>query len=548
MKSSPQQRLDLAYERFCKTNAPLWTSRSRMAGFSNTILAEGFFCESGPNYTVRVGTIAKSLQDATGSRIEVLLQGALTKESRKVGLWGSYGVDGFVSLRDFFSKESLGSRFSIAFKALWDFSASFVFLLSGNPHRFFNLSAAGVRYGDLIYDEILKQNESQPLESKKRFTVRILSIADFRLFLRAFAYLSVLGKILKQVRPGFYVATHSQYLSYGLPMRFFRAHGVATIETTDDFLFINDGPAGELPKFHAQLRQQIVRELDSLTPPEAEKRAAESAQILEMRFSGQLEQIDVKMAYRDKRHYSPDELRVKLGIANQNPIVFVFAHVFSDAPQGASDGALFPDYYAWLRETLMMISGVHGVNWVIKPHPSVKAYREEGLVEKMVEDFCSSARSVFVCPPDFSTANVREIAQAVVTAQGTAGLEFACVGLPVVITSKPFYSGFGFTVEPESKSGYFDLLQNVVTVPRPGAEQVRLANLVFASFGKMFMSDHSIIDSLVKDLTWGVEREKDVASAYDLVSERLASHNPRHSLVYRMISTRFGASSVQASH
>jgi hypothetical protein len=548
MTDSTQKRLELAFERFCKTNATLWISRQGSAGVSKAILSEGFFCESGPNYTVRVGTIAKALQEATGGRIDILLQGALEKEPRKIDLWKSFGVDGFVSLRGIFADESWLSKVLISLRAACFFLAAFVYLALGNSKWFFNLSSGGVRFGDLIYDEILKQNEVEPVESKKRFSVRILSIRDLKLFLRAFAYLSVLEKVFKQVNPGYYVATHSQYLSYGLPIRFFRAHGVVTIETTDDFLFINGGPAGKLPKFHTQLRNDITRELKTLSPVDLDARAAASVQVLEKRFSGLLEQIDVKMAYRNKKHYGLEELRLRLGITNQNPIVFVFAHVFSDAPQGNSDGSLFEDYFVWLRETITRASKIEKINWVIKEHPSVKAYGEKGLVEKMVRKYCPDSSCVFVCPHDFSTANVKNIAHAVVTAQGTAGLEFACVGLPVVITSKPFYSGFGFTLEPESRSEYFQMLENLMEIRRPDSDQVRLANIVFASFGKMFLNDNSIIDSVVKDLTWGVEHQKDVAAAYDLVTGRLVSYDPKQSLVYELIMKHFGASSVQTTN
>jgi hypothetical protein len=86
-----------------------------------------------------------------------------------------------------------------------------------------------------------------------------------------------------------------------------------------------------------------------------------------------MEQIDVKAAYADKHQYSLIELKRKLGITNDNPIVFIFAHIFSDTPRGANDKILFIDFYKWLYETIKYVKDLKDINWVVKPHPSVQA-------------------------------------------------------------------------------------------------------------------------------------------------------------------------------
>ena len=128
----------------------------------------------------------------------------------------------------------------------------------------------------------------------------------------------------------------------------------------------------------------------------------------------------------------------------------MLAHVFSDAPILAP--ACCTPTTTSLLATLRACAQVSGVQWVVKPHPSASLYGEDGMVEKMVGD--AGARNVVVCPRDLNTRSLCDCADALVTVHGTAGLEFACLGIPTVLAGRPFYRGFGFTIEPATLEEY----------------------------------------------------------------------------------------------
>ena len=63
-------------------------------------------------------------------------------------------------------------------------------------------------------------------------------------------------------------------------------------------------------------------------------------------------------------------------------------------------------------------------------------------------------------PPDLHTASLHSIVDAIVTVRGTAGLEFAAIGVPPIITGEGPYSGHGFTIEPKTVEEYVTTLTN----------------------------------------------------------------------------------------
>jgi hypothetical protein len=68
----------------------------------------------------------------------------------------------------------------------------------------------------------------------------------------------------------------------------------------------------------------------------------------------------------------------------------------------------------------------------------------------------------------------------VVTVAGTAGMEFTALdGVPCVVAGRSSYTGFGFTIEPETVDEYWRTLDRIGTLPRLSESQKRTARLVF---------------------------------------------------------------------
>ena len=481
------------------------------------VLAEGYFALAGPNYAIRLGSIVKTIEDETGCKPLVYLSSGDDSEEDKKKIWRSFNIHNFIGLRkDIGFKVNL---FSLSFFSLYYFFKAAFYLALGASEKFVKLEHCGLQIGDLIYDSIIKKN------NRKTNTIKYIQLRDIRYFISVILNYLYSKWLYNNYNVKYLVTTHSQYTAYGMITRYMFSKGVTVFETTDDLLFIFDKTYNEkIPKFHVYMNLKIKDIFAKIY--ENDYFLDKTQSLLEDRFSGKLEQIDVKLAYSNKVIYSKQTIKEALFIENDNPIVFIFAHVFADAPCGLSNFQLFEDYYVWLSETVKKCSNITDVNWIVKEHPSVDAYGERGEVKKLVKKY-NKYGNIYNCPDNFSTASVKEIAQAIVTAQGTVGLEFSCVGIPVIVTSKPFYAGFGFTYEPKSKSEYFSLLENITQVKILDKHQIKSALTVYAAFSMLQNKDFALIDTQIKNLTWGSSVPQDIPAAFELMAQRLETINPK---------------------
>lgn len=198
--------------------------------------------------------------------------------------------------------------------------------------------------------------------------------------------------------------------------------------------------------------------------------------MLDARTSGREVQHDLIRAYSTaKRMPDAEELIKEFGAGHGKKLVLVMAHIFSDAPHGYP-GVLFRDYSHWLVETCRRLARNPNVALVVKEHPSVELYGEEGTIDEILsEPGLGDIRIV----KDLNTRSFFRCADVVVTCGGTCGMEFPCFGVPVVVAARPPYSGFSYITRPGSRREYYAILERIHGIPKLAKEQVHLARTVF---------------------------------------------------------------------
>jgi hypothetical protein len=501
------RRLDEAVSAFIAANARYWPAVE--ARSSGAILIEGHLAEYGPNYLFRTAVAAKALAEVRGLDIDVVFNGFTNRWTTAKRVYRSFGIGNFVFL---------GSRLFIG--NLWRRVVSAVFALRTtrglkSPDDILRIAYGGIRVGDLIYDDVLKLCGNETIERVDADVRR--AVANSYFFYLQYQALFASG------RYRYYVSTHTAYSEYGILCRVALAHGIPVIETTDiQMSYYTDDPRKKLPTYHDGIRSAIVNVLeDAGTDAEGMYAAAEEA--LKKRLASQIQQLDAQKAFRG-RTYTREGLRETLGLGDDRKIAFVLAHVFSDAPH-LSSGMLHADYFRWLSSTLEVCARAVDVIWVVKPHPSSELYGERGTVEGMVAWL--GAENVRLCPPDLNTRSLERCADALVTVHGTAGLEFSCVGIPVVLAGKPFYSGFGFSIEPASVAEYEHALLGLKNVVPLTSEQRRRAILVYGIWERQFDWHNPIVTADVLANVWGSERPRNLEAAYHIMARNLRSEDPR---------------------
>ena len=205
---------------------------------------------------------------------------------------------------------------------------------------------------------------------------------------------------------------------------------------------------------------------------------AEAEELLNAQFEGRSGRTLDRGAFLNKQELGRDELIAQLGLDPAKKNVLIMAHTFTDAVY--SFGSLyFRDYYDWLDKTLAIAEEVPEVNWILKAHPTRGAYHESA---DSVEDMFARHKKdhIFMLPDEVSPKSLRDLADVLLTVGGNAGAEYACYGVTPVIAGKPYYCGFGYTVEPADIEAYETQLRRIAELEPLNEAQRRMAKRVYA--------------------------------------------------------------------
>ena len=198
---------------------------------------------------------------------------------------------------------------------------------------------------------------------------------------------------------------------------------------------------------------------------------------LEERFLGKNGREIDRGAFYGKNVISRKELTEQYKINPDKKNVVIMAHTFTDAVFNYGN-YYFRDYYDWVEETLKLAQNITNVNWILKPHPTRSAYNEsEDSIEQLFEKY--KKEHMHFLSDDVSAESIKYIADVVVTIGGNAGGEFSCFGIPAVIVGKPYYHGFGFTMEPSTREEYDAILKKAHEIEPLTKEQIKTAKQVF---------------------------------------------------------------------
>lgn len=410
--------------------------------------------------------IAKTIEQQTDATAVAILNAVYEQASPAYLVARSFGISRFVCWWRGYAKPWQMGRAIVQTLALIHFKRSGRSLL--------DLKIDGIHIGDLIYDTLVRYRPNC-------YTVDSLNISShFRLIFRAIFNFHSSQALFRRFKVRAIVTSHNVYAEFGILCRIAHRHGAA--------IFLKDMDVFRLYDKHADVYEHFLRiepkELEAaMTDPDVIGRAEE---YFNRRLNGDIDQVDIKNAYENKKIYDRAEFLALIGADTRKKTVFVFAHAFSDAPHVGGKLA-FDDYYDWLRQTLARLSKNRNINVIVKPHPSSYMWGEKGAVELLLEELGIS--NIHITPGDFNTLSVKTIADYIVTARGTAGLEYSGLGIPAVTCGEGYYSGFGITIEHVDRDSYFKTLDSIVSVqPLPEDISQRARVLLYLTFTKLARS------------------------------------------------------------
>ncbi len=182
-----------------------------------------------------------------------------------------------------------------------------------------------------------------------------------------------------------------------------------------------------------------------------------------------------------------DQVRQKLQL-DARPIALLATNVIGDSLTLGRQ--IFSDSMTeWIQRTVQFFAGQPHVQFVIRIHPGelvTKGPSVAGVVLRALslpEDESGIAAlpehiHLVAADAQVNTYDIVEIADLGLVYTTTVGMEMAMSGLPVIVVGNTHYRAKGFTLDPESWDGYFELLSRALLQPaqfRPMRDQVEQA-------------------------------------------------------------------------
>ncbi len=175
-----------------------------------------------------------------------------------------------------------------------------------------------------------------------------------------------------------------------------------------------------------------------------------------------------------------EQARKTLGLDGR-PVVLLATNVIGDSLTLGRQ--VFSDSMTgWLERTTQFFAGRPDVQFVIRIHPGeliTKGPSVADVVLRALEktDAAELPEHIHMVPADgkVNTYDLVEIADLGLVYTTTVGMEMAMSGVPVLVVGNTHYRGKGFTLDPQTWEGYFELLTQVLAQPalfRPTQQQV----------------------------------------------------------------------------
>lgn len=171
------------------------------------------------------------------------------------------------------------------------------------------------------------------------------------------------------------------------------------------------------------------------------------------------------------------EILSRYRLDGNRPIWGVMAHINWDT---VSDYApmLYESFNEWMSETVEIAKQVPEVQWLVKVHPAEAWDNPDSGVEQLIlRKFPKLPDNIRVLSAEenISPLDFYGLVDGAVTVYGTAGLELAMHGKPVILAGEAHYGRKGFTLDADNREEYRKLLQQTVGIGPLSVSQVELA-------------------------------------------------------------------------
>lgn len=330
----------------------------------------------------------------------------------------------------------------------------------------------GIKYGDIVYDGYLDRKQ---IGSIKHIDLLVLSYIK-----KCIRRHVIITKTLEMNNISAVLVSHRIGILSAVLLRVALKNGCEVYSETGvhrTTIMRNFG-MDEMIKYEFTPTKEEIDELISLSQEKFDKLYDF---VRDFHISGN-SSADAKYAFSsDSNFYKDRELFAKdYKLDSDKKNIFVMLHAFTDFPHSHFKWMIFKDYADWFLQTLKFAKKDRNVNWIFKRHPSDKFYPTKDIDYKKL--FKNLPDNVIFLDNDnqLDTRSLINVSDAIITCLGSAGFEIpAMAGVPSITAADNHYQGFGFSMNPQTKKEYFEILNNLKNIKKLTSEQQKIAKAVY---------------------------------------------------------------------
>ena len=355
-----------------------------------------------------------------------------------------------------------------------------------HPSDILKIKYRGLLIGPEIYDEVLNHRVA---------SVKVVGQGVKDAIKKAVSTVESINTICERYPIVAACCTHTKCAFDGIWIRVLLAKKIPVYQAL--------GGLGSVLKLGCENKNGTFKIQHHCRPPKAlveqaqKKLLNEAKNFLKNRYQGDSFDWDAKAAFnKNKKFYtSKKEFCKNYRIPSEKKIVFVMLHAFSDGPH-TKGLTMFIDFYHWFLFTLSRAAQIKNVHWVFKSHPRRSNYPDDCDIEHEISLF-NYPNVSFLSSDKINAACIKNIADGIVTAAGTAGVEYPCFGIPSLICCENGYHGFGICSESATRKEYEKKLQKIAKKSKATSKNRKLQNKALIIFYLMH-------DLIKKEFTNGI--------------------------------------------
>lgn len=165
-------------------------------------------------------------------------------------------------------------------------------------------------------------------------------------------------------------------------------------------------------------------------------------------------------------------IQEQLQLDPTKPTLLALTGVIWDASTNVKSDA-FINMYEWLWATIEWFNHHPEYQLIIRVHPSenvvpsIAPGSRTMFMKELQEKNLTLSKNIFIIKPEekVDSYDLMHLADSAAVYMSTTGLEYACLGKPLILLGPAHYSKKGFTHEPKTQEEYFSLIGKFLNQP-----------------------------------------------------------------------------------